>query len=199
MNADECRSDDQPRPDVTRLLGEVAGGDAAAAGELLPLVYDQLRAVAQQRMNSERPEHTLQATALVHEAFLRLVGPRQIPWESQGHFYAAAAEAMRRILIDHARARKREKRGGERQKVALNVVDLAKAENPDEILALDEAFARLEGQEPEAAAVVRLRFFAGLSVDQTAEALGLSPRTVDRRWKFARAWLFRELQDDGDT
>ena len=167
MNADERRRDDQPRPDVTRLLGEVAGGDAAAAGELLPLVYDQLRAVAQQRMNSERPEHTLQATALVHEAFLRLVGPRQIPWESQGHFYAAAAEAMRRILIDHARARKREKRGGERQKVALNVVDLAKAENPDEILALDEAFARLEGQEPEAAAVVRLRFFAGLSVAET--------------------------------
>ncbi len=189
---------DPPVSDVTRLLGEAVDGNASAADQLLPLVYDQLRAVAQQRMAGERVGHTLQATALVHEAFLRLIGPRQIPWESQAHFYAAAAESMRRILVDHARARKRDKRGGKQQHVALNVLDLAQAENPDEILALDEAFRRLEQREPEAAEVVRLRFFAGLSVDQTAEALGSSPRTIDRRWKFARAWLFRELQQDSD-
>jgi RNA polymerase sigma factor (TIGR02999 family) len=185
-----------PTTNVTRLLSDVAGGNSSAADELLPLVYDQLRAVAQQRMGGERPGHTLQATALVHEAFLRLVGPRELPWHSQAHFYAAAAEAMRRILVDHARTRKREKRGGSRSRVALNVVDLAASEDCEEILALDEAFRRLEQQEPEMAAVVRLRFYAGLSVDQTAEALDLSPRTVDRRWKFARAWLFRELSDD---
>jgi RNA polymerase sigma factor (TIGR02999 family) len=186
----------RPGTNVTRLLSDVAGGNSSAADELLPLVYDQLRAVAQQRMGAERPGHTLQATALVHEAFLRLVGPRELPWHSQAHFYAAAAEAMRRILVDHARTRKREKRGGSRSRVALNVVDLAASEDCEEILALDEAFRRLEQQEPEMAAVVRLRFYAGLSVDQTAEALDLSPRTVDRRWKFARAWLFRELSDD---
>jgi RNA polymerase sigma factor (TIGR02999 family) len=185
-----------PTTNVTRLLSEVAGGNSSAADELLPLVYDQLRAVAQQRMGGERPGHTLQATALVHEAFLRLVGPRELPWHSQAHFYAAAAEAMRRILVDHARTRKREKRGGSRSRVALNVVDLAASEDCEENLALDEAFRRLEQQEPEMAAVVRLRFYAGLSVDQTAEALDLSPRTVNRRWKFARAWLFRELTDD---
>lgn len=186
----------KPESEVTQLLGQAAGGDTSAADRLLPLVYDQLRAVAQGRMASENPGHTLQATALVHEAFLRLVGPRDVPWQNQAHFYAAAAEAMRRILVDHARSKKREKRGGARQRVVLNVLDLADSENPEEILALDEALRRLEEQEPDAASVVRLRFFAGLSVDQTAEALELSARTVDRRWKFARAWLFREL--DGD-
>lgn len=184
---------------VADVLRQVSSGDQTAAGELLPLVYDQLRALAQQRMMQERPGHTLQATALVHEAFLKLVGPREIPWAGQGHFYAAAAEAMRRILVDHARARRREKRGGKGVRLLLNVLDLADAENSDEILALDESLRRLELQEPEVGEVVRLRFFAGLSVDQTAESLGVSPRTVDRRWKFARAWLFRELRPDGST
>lgn len=185
------------RGEVTCLLGQAADGDHSAADRLLPLVYDQLRAVANQRMAAETASHTLQATALVHEAFLRLIGPRHVPWQSQAHFYAAAAEAMRRILVDHARAKKRMKRGGkDRQRAILNVLDLATTENSEEILALDEALRRLEQQEPEAAAVVRLRFFAGLSVDQTAQALDLSPRTVDRRWKFARAWLFRELEND---
>jgi RNA polymerase sigma factor (TIGR02999 family) len=198
MNSSDSDHCDPPTSDVTRLLGEAAEGNSLAADQLLPLVYDQLRAVAQQRMAGERAGHTLQATALVHEAFVRLVGPREIPWQDQAHFYAAAAESMRRILVDHARAKKREKRGGKQQRVALNVLDLAQTENSEEILALDEAFCRLEQREPEAAEVVRLRFFAGLSVDQTAEALGVSPRTVDRRWKFARAWLFRELQRQGD-
>lgn len=191
----EPKSDVAAKPQqITKLLAEAADGNADSVRDLLPLVYQQLRAVAQARMSNERAGHTLQATALVHEVFLKLVGPRQVPWESQAQFYAAAAESMRRILIDHARTRRRAKRGGDFERVAINVVDLASSENPEEILALDEAFCRLEQQEPEAAAVVRLRFYAGLSVDETAAALGLSPRTIDRRWKFARAWLFRELE-----
>ena len=188
-----------PSSRVADVLQQVSNGDQAAAADLLPLVYDQLRALAQQRMMQERPGHTLQATALVHDAFLKLVGPREVPWAGQAHFYAAAAEAMRRILVDHARTRHREKRGGQRGRVLLNVLDLADTENSEEILALDEALCRLEHQEPEVGEVVRLRFFAGLSVDQTAEALGISPRTVDRRWKCARAWLFREVYPDGAT
>lgn len=180
-------------PDITQMLAQAADGNEVAANELLPLVYAQLRAVAQQRMAGERAGHTLQATALVHEAYLKLVGPRDVPWQNQAHFYSAAAEAMRRILIDHAKSRGRQKRGGDKSCVALDVADLAAAADSEQILALDEAVCRLEEQEPEAANVVRLRFYAGLSVDQTAEALGLSPRTVDRRWTFARAWLFREL------
>lgn len=184
---------------VTQVLRQVSSGDQVAVGDLLPLVYDQLRGLAQQRMMQERPGHTLQATALVHEAFLKLVGPREIPWAGQAHFYAAAAEAMRRILVDHARTRQRQKRGGKGARVLLNVLDLADAENSEEFLARDEALCRIEQQEPEVGEVVRLRFFAGLSVDQTAESLGVSPRSVDRRWKFARAWLFRELHPDGST
>ena len=186
------REHDQSTP-VTELLVQAAAGDEAAIGDLLPLVYSQLQAVAQKRMALERPGHTLQATALVHEAYLKLVGPRKIPWQNQGHFYSAAAEAMRQILFDHAKSRRRQKRGGDRSCVPLNVLDLADVGDSEQIVALDEALCRLEQQEPEAANVVRLRFYAGCSVDQTAEALCLSPRSVDRRWKFARAWLFREL------
>jgi RNA polymerase sigma factor (TIGR02999 family) len=181
---------------LSKLIDQASQGDEHAAAALLPLVYDQLRAMAQQRMMLERPGHTLQATALVHEAFLRLIGPRETPWVGQSHFYTAAATAMRQILLDHARGRNRKKRGGKLQRVPLNVLDLASLEDSEEILALDEALCRLEHQEPEVGEVVRLRFFAGLSVDQTAEALGIAPRTVDRRWKFARAWLFRELQTE---
>ncbi len=135
--------DEEPLSRVAYLLRQVSSGDQAAAGDLLPLVYDQLRALAQQRMMQERPGHTLQATALVHEAFLKLVGPREIPWAGQAHFYAAAAEAMRRILVDHARTRQREKRGGKGTRVLLNVLDLADTENSKEILTLDEALCRL--------------------------------------------------------
>jgi len=183
-------------PTLAILLDETK--DSAHRVEcLLPLVYDQLRAVAQRALAAERPEHTLQATALVHEAYLKLVGEREIPWASRAHFYVAAAEAMRRILIDHARARGRVKRGGGgggRARLTLSdVTDLAS--KPDEIVRFDEAFGRLEGESSEAAAIVRLRFFAGLSVEQTAEALGVSTSTVDRRWAFARAWLYRALRD----
>ncbi len=161
--------------------------------ELLAAVYDQLRAVAQRRMAEENPGHTLQATALVHEAFLRIGQDRRVPFESPAHFYAAAAEAMRRILLDHARSRNALKRGGGGARERLSVVDLAEATDPDEILALDQALERLEGAEPTVAAVVRLRFFAGLTGEQTAEALGVSARHVDRLWVYARAWLLREM------
>jgi RNA polymerase sigma factor (TIGR02999 family) len=161
--------------------------------ELLAAVYDQLRAIAQQRMAEENAGHTLQATALVHEAFLRVGQGRTLPFQNRAHFFATAAEAMRRILIDHARAKQAAKRGGEARKIPLSVLDLATDADPSEILALDEALARLENAEPEVAAVVRLRFFAGLSGDDAAEALGVSPRQVDRIWAYARAWLSREL------
>ncbi|MCA9154527.1 MAG: sigma-70 family RNA polymerase sigma factor [Planctomycetales bacterium] len=183
---------DEPTP-ISKLMANAERGDPRASAELLPLVYDQLRAIAAQRMQLERPDHTLQPTALVHEAFLKLVGERKRPWAGQAHFYSAAAEAMRQILLDHARGKLREKRGGKRRRQPVDLLDIAELGDSQEILALDEAVCRLELQEPEIGQIVRLRFFAGLSVDQTAETLNLSPRTVDRRWKFARAWLFREL------
>jgi RNA polymerase sigma factor (TIGR02999 family) len=165
----------------------------AQSGELIEAVYGQLRVIAQRQMSQERAGHTLQATALVNEAYLRL-SQAGVAWSSPGGFYQAAAEAMRRILIDHARARGSAKRGGARTRLPLSVVDLAEDSDPAEILALDSALLRLEGAEPEVAAVVRLRFFAGLSGDETAEALAISPRQVDRLWGYARAWLRREMR-----
>lgn len=185
----------QTRERLTEILNSEQDQDRSKADELLMIVYDQLKAIARQRMATERAGHTLQATALVHEAFVKLIGPRQKPWQGAGHFYSAAAQAMRRILLDHAKSRGRVKRGGGRKRELINVLDLADEEHVGEIVALDDALCRLEIQDAESAAVVRLRFYAGLSVDETAEALSLSPRTVDRRWKFARAWLFRELED----
>jgi RNA polymerase sigma factor (TIGR02999 family) len=180
---------------VTQILGDVQAGNPRAAEKLLPLVYEQLRAIARRNMQQERSEHTLQATALVHEAYLRLVGDQPVEWDSRGHFYVAAAEAMRRILIEHARSRGRVKRGGERKRVPLTVVDLAADDNSDQILAVDEAFGRLEQEDPDAAKVVRLRFYAGLSVEDTAAALGISPRSVAREWAYARAWLHGALAE----
>lgn len=175
---------------------------AQPAADLLPLVYDQLRALARQKMAAERPGHTLQATALVHEAYARLVGSQDgnAKFSSVGHFYRAAAEAMRRILVDHARARLSEKRGGAVRRVNFTtVLDLAATPDPEEILAFDDALSRLESQSPDAAIVVRLRFYAGLSIDDTASTLGVAPRTVNREWQFARAWLFRELRATGES
>ncbi|MEM7230050.1 MAG: ECF-type sigma factor [Planctomycetota bacterium] len=160
---------------------------------LLPLVYEQLRAAAQHAIATERPDHTLQATAVVHEAYLRLVGDRELPWANRAHFYAAAAEAMRRVLLDHARGKGRVKRGGGRQRQPLtDIMDLAESDS-ETILALDGAIRRLEDTQSDAAAVLRFRFFAGLTVKQTASALNISPRQVDRLWAFARAWLYREM------
>ena len=187
------RSDDARRT-VTCILNELQAGHGQAADELLPLVYDQLRAIAQQRMNEERAGHTLQATALVHEAYLRLVGDESVTWESRAHFYAAAAEGMRRILIDHARRRGAVKRGGDWRRSALSVASLALDENLDSFLALDEAILRLGEQDGKAGEVVRLRFYAGLSVEETARSLDLSPRTVKREWTYARTWLLHYLE-----
>ncbi len=201
MPTDDEPHEDVPqslRDDATVLMVAAAGGDKAAAEALLPLVYEQLRKAAQISMATERAGHTLSATALVHEAYLKLAGPREVPWAGRGHFYAAAAEAMRQILLDHAKGRMRLKRGGEarRERVAdfEDVAGLSQRE-PEEIVRFDELVRRLEVESPDGAAVVRLRFFAGLSVEQTASALGLSTSTVDRRWAFARAWLFQRLHD----
>jgi RNA polymerase sigma factor (TIGR02999 family) len=188
--------------DATVLMISAAGGDRAAADRLLPLVYDQLHKAAQQRLAGERPGHTISATVLVHEAYLKLVGPREVAWASRGHFYAAAAEAMRRILIDYARARGRLKRGPtpvqlQSDSALLSVADLVSDEHSDQIVRLDEALRRLEAEDPEVAQVVRLRFYAGLSGEETAAALGTSPATVDRDWAWARAWLFRQLRPRG--
>jgi RNA polymerase sigma factor (TIGR02999 family) len=182
--------DDRPGPpDVTVLLDRVAAGDQKSTDRLLEAVYDQLRRIAQRRMKDEKPGHTLQATALVHEAYLRLVRDKKPQWSSRAHFYVAAAQAMQRILIEHARKKKRLKRGGDRRPVASNVVDLASDENLDDVVALHEAIDRLERQDPRAALVTRLRFFAGLTVEETAKATELSERTVIREWVYARAWL----------
>ena len=161
---------------------------------LLEAIYGELKVAARQLMRSERNGHTLQATALVHEAYLKISQDRTIPFASKAHFYVTAADAMRQILIDHARTRGRVKRGGHQKRVALSVLDLAASQDPEDIAALDESLTKLDAEEPELANVVRLRFFAGLSIPETAALMGISPRTVDRDWALARAWLFREMQ-----
>lgn len=186
--------------DATVLMNAAAGGDRAAADRLLPLVYEQLRGAAQRQMAAEAKGHTLSATALVHEAYLKLAGPREVRWDGRAHFYAAAAEAMRRILVDHARARAAGSRGGpEARRAALDLStlpDLASGPESAGFLILDGAITRLESVDAQCAAVVRLRYFAGLSIEQTAAALGVSAPTVKRTWAFARGWL-REAIESG--
>ncbi len=184
---------DDPRHDVTRILQK---RDGDPAEELLPLVYAQLRAIAQQRMSSERAGHTLQATALVHEVYVRLLGDSEQNFENRRHFFAAAAEAMRRILIDHARRKGSKKRGGDRHALPISVVDLAEDHDPERILALDEALETLRSEDPRAAQVIELRFYAGLGIDETAEIMGISRRTVIREWTFARTRIFQMLQGE---
>lgn len=189
--------------EVTRLLNECSSGSRITSEDLLPHVYNQLRAMAQRHLSSERRDHTLQATALVHEAYLRVAQRPDLPWNDRAHFFRAAADSMRRILIDHARARLRTKRGGAgRNRVDLALADslaLVKSENPEDAIALDEAIQRLRGRNSRAADVVHLRFYAGLSVDETALVLGVAPRTVDLDWQFARASLFKALREDQST
>ena len=188
--------------DVTRILGQIESGDPQAAAQLLPLVYNKLRKLAVHKLAAEKPGQTLQATALVHEAYLRLVDTDQAQhWNSRGHFFAAAAEAMRRILVENARRKRSEKRGGGRMRVDLD--DIAPAiDAPDgDLIALNEALEKLERTDPAKAQVVKLRYFAGLTVPQVAEVLGVSASTVDNYWAYARAWLRIELspEDIGDT
>ena len=220
--------------DVTRILAQIDSGDPRAAEQLLPLVYDELRKLAAAKLAHEKPGQTLQATALVHEAYLRLVGPggksegergregegetdqpfplspsptpplshpspspqSPVPspaFHSRGHFFAAAAEAMRRILVENARAKQRLKRGGDGQRVPLAEEAIAAPEPDERLIALDEALARLEEKDPRKAELVKLRYFAGLTIEQAAEALGIGTSTADRDWSYARAWLFREM------
>ena len=183
-------------PDVTELLAAAGRGDRQAAADLLPLVYDELRRLADARMTREKPGHTLQGTALVHEAYLRLVASPERErgeWNGRGHFFAAAAEAMRRILVENARRKKRLRHGGEHRRVEL--ADEPAARDPDAgLLELDDALSRLAAEDPPAAEVAKLHVFAGLSVEEAAEALGLSRATAYRHWNYARAWLRCEMQ-----
>jgi RNA polymerase sigma factor (TIGR02999 family) len=180
--------------EVTRLLDAAAAGDRKATADLLPLVYDELRKLAAVRLAAESPGQTLQPTALVHEVYLRLIGPADEPrWDNRGHFFAAAAEAMRRILLDAARRKGRRKHGGGMARRDLDRIDPAAPEDSDDLLALDEALARLAAADPQAAEVVRLRFYAGLPIPEVARVLGISPRTADRTWAYARAWLHQAV------
>jgi RNA polymerase sigma factor (TIGR02999 family) len=181
--------------DVTRILSAIDRGDPQAAAQLLPLVYDELRKLAARRLAREKPGQTLQPTALVHEAYLRLVeGAHAQDWDGRGHFFAAAAEAMRRILVENARRKGRRKRGGDRRRVVLDDPRLSYCESADELLAIDEALGQLEREDPRAALLVKLRYYAGLSVEEAAELAGFSRSTAYEHWAFARAWIHRRLR-----
>ncbi len=184
--------------DVTRILNAIERGDARATEELLPVVYEELRLLAAQKLSHEPPGQTLQATALVHEAYIRLVGDEARNWEGRRHFFAAAAEAMRRIILDRARAKKCIKRGGGGPRVELNDALLAVEASPEGLIALDEALTNLAVTDPEAAELVKLAYFGGLSVEQAGEALGVSRRSAYRHWAFARAWLYAAISEDAD-
>ena len=187
--------------DVTQILSQIESGDAHAAERLLPLVYEELRKLAAAKLAQEKPGQTLQATALVHDAYLRLVGmeAQKQDWDSRGHFFAAAAEAMRRILVENARRKSREKHGGQLQRVSLADADITVTPpEDDELLLLDEALTRLANVRPQAAELVKLRFFAGLSAEEAASVSGISSRTARRLWAFSQAWLRREIESLAD-
>src|SRR5262245_1230644 len=184
--------------DLTHILTAIERGDPEAAERLLPLVYDELRKLSARRLAHEKRRPTLQATALVHDAYLRLVeGDAARAWNSRGHFFAAAAEAMRRIRVENARRKRASKRGGDRVKVELDRLEVAASDVSDDLLALDNALAHFTAVDPRAAELVKLRYFAGLTVKQAAEALGVSPRTADSLWAYARAWLLQKIEGSG--
>jgi RNA polymerase sigma factor (TIGR02999 family) len=180
--------------EVTRLLVQLTDGDGAAMDELLPLVYAELRRLAASYLRRERSDHTLQPTALVHEAYLRMVDQTQVRWQNRAHFFGVAAQMMRRILVDHARSQHAEKRGGDAQKLSLDENIDVSGERAADLVALDEALSRLAEIDPQKSRVVELRFFGGLSVEETAEVLGVSAPTVKRHWRLAKAWLFGQVQ-----
>jgi RNA polymerase sigma factor (TIGR02999 family) len=179
--------------DVTRILNAIERGDAKATDELLPLVYEELRLLAAQKLSHEPRGQTLQATALVHEVYIRLVGDEPQSWENRGHFFAAATEAMRRILVERARSKKSAKRGGGNRRVDLNDAIRAVETSPEGLIALDEALTRLGNEDADAAGLVKLAYFGGLSLEQAAEVLGMSSRSAYRHWAFARAWLYQAV------
>ncbi len=178
---------------VTQLLQQVSGGDARAVDELTPLVYQELKRIAGGQLRRERPGHTLQATALVHEAYLKLVDQHETSWQNRAHFFGVAAQLMRRILLDYAKGRRRQKRGGGLARETLDEGLALSTDRTSELIEIDEALTRLEKLDPRQAKIVELRFFGGLSVEETAEAMGISSPTVKREWAMARAWLHREL------
>ena len=182
--------------DVTRILNAIGHGDSQAAEELLPLVYEELRKLASQKMAKEAPGQTLQPTALVHEAWLRLVGSENAQFDGRGHFFAAAAEAMRRILIERARQKLSLKRGAGAQRVSLEELEVAIMADDDTLLAVDEALTKLAKEDPDAAQFIKLRFFAGFTSEEAAQVLGIHERTARRHWRFARGWLYQELRGD---
>jgi len=182
-----------PGPEVTQALLALSGGDRAALDSLLPMIYDQLRAQAQRALRAERPDHTLSPTALVHEAYLKLVRLDRVEWRDRAHFFGACANEMRRILVSYARTRKAGKRGAGAEHVPLDNAAVAAYDRPADLVALDEALERLSEMDPRQVRIIECRFFAGMSVEETAEALGISPATVKRDWTAARAWLNREL------
>jgi RNA polymerase sigma-70 factor, ECF subfamily len=182
-----------PEGEVTRLLAELRSGDGKASGQLVELVYSELRRLAASCMRKERPDHTLQATALVHEAYFRLVGQREIEWQSRAHFFGIAAQIMRRILLDHARDRRAAKRGGGVRQVTLDDALMVTDDHLDNVLALDESLRKLALKDPAQSRLVELRFFAGMTVEESAEVLGISTATVKREWSHAKAWLLRDM------
>src|ERR1035437_3745706 len=182
-----------PPGELTNLLIQVKNGNGDAQSRLIPLVYAELRRIAARYMRGERPGHSLQATALVHEAYLRLAGQKEMSWQNRAHFFGVAANIMRRILVDHARVKQAKKRGGSEQKVSIDEAVLVQPDPPQDFLALDEALDRLAKRDPRQSRVVELRFFGGLSEEETAEVLGISLRTVKRDWKVARAWLYQQV------
>jgi RNA polymerase sigma factor (TIGR02999 family) len=181
--------------EVTLLLSALTRGDDGAASKLIPVVYDELRRLAGSYMRRERADHTLQATALVHEAYLKLIEQRSANWQSRAHFFGVAAQLMRRILIDHARGHSRQKRGGEHKKVSLDDAFVFSEQQADELLAVDDSLNRLAEIDPRQARVVELRFFGGLSVEEAAEVLAVSPKTIKRDWSVAKAWLYADLKE----
>src|SRR5256885_3720522 len=183
--------------DITRIFYSVESGDAKAADQLLPLVYDELRKLAAHKMVNEAPGHTLQPTALVHEAWLRLVGSKEQTWQNRAHFFGAAAEAMRRILIENARRKRAVRHGGNQQRVAVDEVEIAADAKDEELLAMDDALERFTALDPQKAELVKLRYFVGLTTDEAAEILGISVPTAKRWWTYARAWLFSQLDESG--
>ncbi len=190
-----CRLAMSENQEVTLLLSALTRGDDGAATKLIPVVYDELRRLAGSYLRRERVDHTLQATALVHEAYLKLVEQRSVDWQSRAHFFGVAAQLMRRILIDHARGHTRQKRGGEQRKVSLDEAFVFSEKQADELLAVDDSLNRLAEIDPRQARVVELRFFGGLSVEEAAEVLGVSPKTVKRDWSVAKAWLYADLKE----
>jgi RNA polymerase sigma factor (TIGR02999 family) len=181
--------------EVTLLLNKLGDGDQNAAAQLVPLVYEELRRMASQYLRRERPGHTLQATALVHEAYIKLAGQRDAQWQNRAHFFGVASELMRRILVDYARAQLRSKRGGKQQKVSLDDMLLVSPDRTDELLVVNDALARLEAMDPRQGRIVELRYFGGLTVDETAEVLHVSSKTVLREWNLAKAWLYGNLKE----